>query len=438
MLLKIISLKTNVQKSREINQISDIFEFIETRVGYITTDEGTKGSGFFITPNLFVTCLHNVTKIIPPVYEQPTSLFQDESKTLIENEKEMRLPIQIKTTNGNIINATPHLVNKFHDLAIYECNSENSDYIDIPFNTPKVGDEVYIGGFPLSREEFTFHKGMVSSRLSTSDRMTIDASVLPGHSGSPIFFVDSSSKTLCFAGFVNAEVAEIDSHFKLLNEKIKTLKNRYDGISAWNDTTGIMTNDTGILDDIQSLYSTLRNNISTGLGVVIHIDPRSATPSEVPSLDDNFLVPKKERIPGVLSRDKEYFDWYHHMKTNKKHQLGELLGRTIGGGKDNISSKEAENLYPKFLKLKAAQKEKKQAVTPESSDTNSDYELTIDDQLDEIDRKLTELEEGKITKSSAKKNLIENLNLELSDLNAVERDPRIPKYSQRLGKFLNS
>ncbi|WP_316355608.1 S1 family peptidase [Candidatus Neptunichlamydia sp. REUL1] len=123
------------------------------------------------------------------------------------------------------------------------------------------GEEVYFAGYPLNQEDPSFHKGTVSSYTNREglSYFHIDASILPGNSGGPVFI--EKDKTLYLAGVIFAELASIDSAFIRERELISNRLSK-----ATISVGGVDTNKV-----VLGIMNTVFDNLSTGIGKVVCI-----------------------------------------------------------------------------------------------------------------------------------------------------------------------
>ena len=96
------------------------------------------------------------------------------------------------------------------DCAIYRITDADFPKLDgLPVFGGEIeaGEEVYFAGFPLTQTAPTFHSGSISS-VSNDDFscFTIDATVVPGNSGGPVFISDKG--VLKLAGVIFHQIAD--------------------------------------------------------------------------------------------------------------------------------------------------------------------------------------------------------------------------------------
>ncbi len=229
----------------------------------------------------------------------------------------------------------------YYDCCLFEI--EDDDFTPTPplpahKEAPAPGDKVYYGGYPLTKDTPSFHKGTVSSVDAPEGGalcFDIDASVMPGNSGGPVFIqVDGVLK---LTGLIFAELAAIDRGFVREREAIQERLSR-----GGMRVNGVDTNKT-----LSLLIDSVFDNLSTGIGKVMNIqhvedlhsrDPLPTVPSP---FHTGFPVMKTEHLPGKLGTDPVYLDWYHR-RVKGKTLCGEILG-AIYGAADQIS-KENEKI----------------------------------------------------------------------------------------------
>jgi|GEM_PF-3909520 len=126
-----------------------------------------------------------------------------------------------------------------------------------------IGEEVYFGGYPLSQEQYSFSKGMISSVLGDESHSTIiviDGPVSPGHSSSPVFV---KRDKIYFVGTIYSSVASISEQMHIIHKKLQS--KAYPGSEVQENISEIirmmfdnMSTGKGraiVLSDLQNLFS---------------------------------------------------------------------------------------------------------------------------------------------------------------------------------------
>ena len=128
--------------------------------------------------------------------------------------------LAIPKNHINAFAATLKSANPFLDTCIYEVTGVSLKYFNIASSPPNGGEKLFFGGFPLTQNLFTFHKGMVSS--VSDGHFTVDGTVVAGHSGSPIVRIQGSE--IHVVGILISEVTDLDEAFKRLERKLSIRK----------------------------------------------------------------------------------------------------------------------------------------------------------------------------------------------------------------------
>lgn len=128
----------------------------------------------------------------------------------------------------------------------------------------EVGEKVYFGGYPLSQNDFHFSTGMISAiDIIDEGRITytIEAPIVPGNSGSPIFI--QRNGIIYVIGIINSEITNISDKMYSLN----------DALNKYNYGGSFYVFNFNIIHTLRELSSTMMNNISTGKGIAYNILP---------------------------------------------------------------------------------------------------------------------------------------------------------------------
>lgn len=243
----------------------ELAKYIDERTFQILDTRGrVLGTAFAIGPNQIVTCLHSVTYQIPAKRVEVSSSMAggDRFVETAPAQTKFHETVTFKRGSQEIKGLLSH-GNTFIDSALYELESATRlPYFEFSKTPPQMGEKVYFGGFPLTQNRFTFHKGMVSS--TGESEFTIDGTIVPGNSGGPIIKVEEGRPVI--VGMVISEVAQISDAFRRLEGKLTDQAQLSRGPRPMGDTTGLMLNETGILGDLLALQETVTRNMSTGIG----------------------------------------------------------------------------------------------------------------------------------------------------------------------------
>lgn len=374
---------------------AEVFEIIKKGICLISTLY-TRGTGFLLG-NLFITTFHTVEEGIHPSisigyggkmigYHASTENIQ---ATFQNDAVELLFPIPVGNENIHVSEAEVHCLNNVEDDLDYEL--EEGYYIDNYFEKcrkldiialqPKVsiqesafqtisddfvlkeGMKVYFGGYPLSQSSITFGKGFISSIEIDSEsgvrHFTIDGTSAAGNSGSPIFIQYEGNVYL-----IGVIVAQIASWSSDLNETFSRMEmNKLVGGLKGNSMSINHPDGSSEPFHLNELFFKsllgLKDNVSTGIGKAVDIRClRKIFDSDVSyaslqerSKEGELPVMKGERLPGMLSENLVYSNWYH--RSVKGHPIcGKIIGRLIKGGSDTITADEEKRLWQYYLKNK--------------------------------------------------------------------------------------
>lgn len=253
------------------------------------------------------------------------------------------------------------------DCAIFQI--ENPDTfpasdLELPMGEIEPGEKVYFGGFPLTQEIPTFHSGTVSSVSNKAglSTFTIDATVVPGNSGGPVFVLQGNRLKL--AGIITSQIADFsheDERTIALMKAVKdwmdhnplknvgktttnsvsknssylTIDSGHGTQSQFTITTSkgqeiVTISDRGMLCQIGEL---VQRNLSTGIGKVLHArhlleaSEGRSTSTQSP-LTGSQPVMKGEPLPGMLGKNFSYRHWYHRHVKGQQLCI-DIIGRQI-------------------------------------------------------------------------------------------------------------
>lgn len=154
---------------------------------------------------------------------------------------------------------------------------------------PQIGEKVYFGGYPLTQQEYTFSVGIISGILEegTKKVFILEASIVPGNSGSPIF-IQRNGK-MHWIGVISSEVARVSE--EMLEMRNKLNNNTYGNMQIGNFS---------FMGAFKEIIDTTLNNLSTGKGKAMAVyDPKSLYENinrDIQFVDQylDFLVPKQK------------------------------------------------------------------------------------------------------------------------------------------------
>lgn len=194
------------------------------------------------------------------------------------------------------------------DCSIYQVEDEEFPRfppIALFEGSPDLGEEVYFGGFPLTQMEATIHHGFISS-VSSEEFLsfTIDGSVVPGHSGAPVFVV--ADQVMKLVGVIFHQIADFPPQDRETIEIMEWFANQPNppGMTrtvTLNRPTGPVKRNITDVEVTALAFDLIRRNLSTGIGTAFHASYlRSLANGE------DFLVPPLAlRMMGMAVKRKD-------------------------------------------------------------------------------------------------------------------------------------
>ena len=239
-------------------------DYLKSRViKIVCPDFDSKGTGFFISKKGHIaTNFHVVGRI---------------TNKSIEYSKDIQITgLDFKNKKASIVHDQSNLEAVLHDWAIIKTdliNSKDFEYIEFDsYENCNEGDDIFFGGFPLTQENLTVHRGYISSKRETFSRFAptvkqrlidIDATVVGGNSGGPLI-IEKKDK-LSAIGIISQQVALLTEAFQQLEDYLRVqMTNPSSGavfISGVNPNAALF-----------ELIKVLKSNISTGIGTAISIE----------------------------------------------------------------------------------------------------------------------------------------------------------------------
>jgi serine protease Do len=139
-------------------------------------------------------------------------------------------------------------VSECSDLAVIDIEGDGFPYLTWYESAPKVGQEVYLAGYPLGEPEYTLTKGIVAKADAPGDTtwasvdsvVMHDAQANPGNSGGPLITPDGQIVAIEFAG------NQADQSFAI---GLKEINRVLSDLRAGNDVTTIGVNGRAVSDD---------------------------------------------------------------------------------------------------------------------------------------------------------------------------------------------
>lgn len=322
----------------------EIYQMIEAVICKIETSKGA-ATGFILEKNVIAVPFHALDfKLIEQISES-------EAKVSVEP---ARIHYQGITYPGTWY-LSELKTSQQTDIALFFIEDKDFNFMPgVEFFNGKIelGDKVYYGGFPLTQEDPTIHSGLISS-ISEKNGMrtfTIDGTVVPGNSGGPVFILQDNRLQL--VGVVTYQVADFIPEDKKTINIMKELKKQSElnpitnsgGVNLdWRGTSVELTIPIGngrfekkwisTLDTIVLALDLIQRNLSTGIGRAIHathlVDViEGRTIDGRPGFDNILPVMRHERLPGMLSKDPTYKEWYHRHVKGKQLCI-DIIGRQI-------------------------------------------------------------------------------------------------------------
>jgi len=214
------------------------------------------GSGFFIEPNVVVTCCHVITEVSPidPNTKQfDAALWRPYPMIAVVTAKGEPIPaecISVPTT----IDPLPW-ADDFALLRLKAKPKRSNVVLPLCQSTANliVGDDVYFSGFPLHAPGMLTHKGMVSGIAQKPDRLCIQASINKGNSGGAVLNVQGE-----VIGIINSKEGGISQELERIRQQIVDAQKKNKGrLTLFNIDP---------LESDKEIIDMLDTYISTGIG----------------------------------------------------------------------------------------------------------------------------------------------------------------------------
>lgn len=301
--------------------------------------DNAEGTGFFLNDTgLVLTAAH--IKATSILYNGKTYEIKGVSLDYYSRENASQVDLQLLQVQAS---KTERLVIK--DLEPFSLAKEHE--------TLEEGEEIYFGGFPFTQKIATFHQGYVSSISKERDfySFTIDATVVPGNSGSPV--VMQKEGKLHLLGVVRSEISDLHPQFQKMTTLLERMKPR-DATMHYIDPLGNQTIPIGIATNLHMGFSAILSNLSTGIGKVVHVvhlrnmfSLRSSKASyETASLDEIFVRRKVREEEKITYKGiKIYPDGHEdkHIVRAKAYQPGSHRQWV------DATKQEAASFFPDFV-----------------------------------------------------------------------------------------
>lgn len=234
----------------------DIINLSRTSCVKVTSKSGnSKGSGFFISDDLVVTCFHVIASTNQNGQKISWNIFQDIQITTIEGE----------TINANCISPPNQadlspLSQDFAILKLIKKPTNIKNYIleisDQGIKNLKIGSNCYFSGHPLFTPALITHKGMISGIDDSGSIICIQGSINKGNSGGALISGDGKA-----IGIISMREGGISKALQELTVYIEA--------TSKQGSVQIMGVDP--LKAIKATVETLNTYISTGIGYARYI-----------------------------------------------------------------------------------------------------------------------------------------------------------------------
>ncbi len=257
------------------------------------------------------------------------------------------------------------------DCAIYRITDADFPKLDgLPVFGGEIeaGEEVYFAGFPLTQTAPTFHSGTISS-VSDDDFscFTIDATVVPGNSGGPVFISDKG--VLKLAGVIFHQIADFSPEDR---ETIMILEHLAENPSgavinhdvSYNTEQGRKHVRVTDMEAIVLAIGLIKRNLSTGIGrafnakylvLLLQGKPFPLPPESLRSLG-MYVGGRKDRKPKIYRVNN--IDYYTHCdgheakhlkNSRKKMSRRDFLAMTVGNNSPAMFYADAAQNYNALL-----------------------------------------------------------------------------------------
>ena len=170
-----------------------------------------QGTGFFISPNLFVTNFHVVANIIDSF--------------------DLRISLSQQTHSRVLGIKQGYALSALDDLAILETKESVTNWLDIADNTPKPYDKLFIIGYPDGQWAKIRKTGNISYRNKYIYSFPANRPIIGGISGSPVLNQENQIVGILFLGARNtASAIKVKRLKKLLVENSQNTNLTYESI----------------------------------------------------------------------------------------------------------------------------------------------------------------------------------------------------------------
>lgn len=175
-------------------------------------------------------------------------------------------------TDATIVHNTKDTASVLHDYSIIKIDKNELEHFELGSGDEvEEGDEVYFGGFPITQNALTSHKGYVSSLREAPTRfgtdiqkvIDIDGTVVGGNSGGPLII--KKGESFIVVGIISQQVAYLSEAFQHLEQFLKVQMTNPNAGSVF---IGGVNPNAALFETIK----TLKINLSTGIGTAIFID----------------------------------------------------------------------------------------------------------------------------------------------------------------------
>ena len=233
----------------------------ESCVRILINSKSPSGSGFFIDPNLVVTCFHVITKewpVDPNTKKFDATKWRPHPDIVVKTASEETIPAEC-ISPPKATDISPY---RF-DFAILRLKTKpTKSYVSVPFckNSPSlaIGDDVYFSGFPLGAPAMLTHKGMLSGFTKNQSMLCIQAPINKGNSGCAL--LNTRGEVI---GIISNREGGISQELNRIRKQIVDVEQKKRG-----SITAFSINPLSVDKDIINI---LNRYISTGIGYARNI-----------------------------------------------------------------------------------------------------------------------------------------------------------------------